>query len=396
MDGRLLLLVAAALTVPGAHARVPLGAYVVRLQERLSPVDAVTHMSNLFFEPESLRAGEHADSAGRAVLTRVAGHDVAIERRWSDGAWHYRVDRDADGDLANETWLSFTRVGSLLAVATVELAVPGAQVPRVVMRVLTSADGYVYGRAAQEWVGTLRVSGTKPARVLIRPAGRMTPLPAAGVPYDLLIDRDGDGTFRDVADSTPTGQPRPTELVRPDQPFRVGEAVLSIHSLQLKTGRLELRDDPARTGVSAGLLAPAIASHLLDGTPVSFAQLRGKPAVIEFWSVHCPYSEQVRPQLASLAAQFGDRVQWVAMAREADEDTLRQHLRAHPMAATPWRHVADTWALYNPSTITPLFVVVDADGRIRGIEPGARALAYLAAELRALIDESGTLPSSRH
>lgn len=392
-----LLLLAAALTVSPEQTVCPPSVYVVRLEERLTPAVAGPGMSNLFFELDPLHVGAREDSVAHALLTRVAGHDVLIERRWSDGTWHYRVDRNADGTFGNDDRLVFVPMGSL-AVATVELKVPGVQLSRVVMRVLTSADGYVYGRAAQEWVGTIRVRGVAPARVLIRPAGRMDPVPTAGGPYEFLIDRNGDGTFRDVADSTSTGQPHPTALVRPDQPFRLGAAVLSISALQLSQseGRLELRDDPARTGVNTGLYAPPVASQLFDGTPVSFAQLRGKPAVLEFWSVHCPYSEKIRPYIAALASQFGEGVQWVAVARESDADTLRQHLQTHPMTPLQWRHDADTWTLYNPSTITPLFVVLDAEGRIRGVATGAHASGYLAAQLRALLEESGTHSSSHH
>lgn len=396
MKARLLLL-ASALSLSPAQTVSPPSAYVVRLEERLSSAAAGPGMSNLFFEPASLQVAARGDSVGHALLTRVAGHDLLIERRWNDGAWQYRVDRNANGTFGDEDWLVFVPMGAL-GVATVELVVPGVQLSRVVMRVLTSADGYVYGRAVQEWVGTIRVPGVAPTRVLIRPTGRMDPVPTAGGPYELLIDRDGDGTFRDVADSTSTGQPHPTALVRPDQPFRLGAAVLSISALQLSQseGRLDLRDDPARTGVNMGLYAPPVASQLLDGTPVSIAQLRGKPAILEFWSVHCPYSEKIRPHIAALASQFGEGVQWVAMARESDADTLRQHLQTHRMTPLHWRHDADTWTLYNPSTITPLFVVLDAEGRIRGVATGAHASGYLAAQLRALLVESGTHRSTHH
>ena len=104
----------------------------------------------------------------------------------------------------------------------------------------------------------------------------------------------------------------------------------------LAPGRLVAQD---AVGLPLGSLAPAAAVEDLDGNPVQLLDLiKGKPAVVEFWATWCPECELLQPQLNRVQAEYGDRINVVAVAVGVAQNPrrIKRHLEDHGDPGYPY------------------------------------------------------------
>lgn len=60
----------------------------------------------------------------------------------------------------------------------------------------------------------------------------------------------------------------------------------------------------AKAGTSLGDTAPEFSLTAVDGSVISSQDLRGKPAVLVFWTAWCPSCKEEAPAINKLAAEF--------------------------------------------------------------------------------------------
>ncbi len=120
-------------------------------------------------------------------------------------------------------------------------------------------------------------------------------------------------------------------------------------------------------GIALGTPAPPAAVEDLDGSPVDLLEyVRGKPALIEFWATWCEICEALQPQLDRIQAEWGDRVNVVAVAVAVNQNPrrVRRHIEAHdPGYAYLWDARGAAVRAYGALT-TSVVVILDADGRV--------------------------------
>ena len=154
-----------------------------------------------------------------------------------------------------------------------------------------------------------------------------------------------------------------------------------------------------RAPIDATAALPTIGAQLpkfdvpsyTDSTRLSTASIRGAPALVALWSVHCPFQGPAMAGFDSLRQAYGDRgVQFVLLADDARGAELDSTLRAASWwDATVRTGVADgrlvvadevevlagrLTALFDRSRdvesaarvefVLPSFLLVDADGRV--------------------------------
>ena len=101
--------------------------------------------------------------------------------------------------------------------------------------------------------------------------------------------------------------------------------------------------------------------------------------------MNCGFCEKARPAANDLAdAERGTSFTWLAIARENDRVEIERFLAAHPMSAKVALNDSSAWATYNPTGVTPFFVVVDGKGIIRFRAAGASAIDAVAAKVKML------------
>jgi thiol-disulfide isomerase/thioredoxin len=90
-------------------------------------------------------------------------------------------------------------------------------------------------------------------------------------------------------------------------------------------------------GLPVGTVAPAAAVETLDGRPADLARVvAGRPALVEFWATWCPNCKQLEPQISSLAARYGGRLQLVTVAVSVNQtpERVRRYVAARRIPGT--------------------------------------------------------------
>jgi peroxiredoxin len=121
---------------------------------------------------------------------------------------------------------------------------------------------------------------------------------------------------------------------------------------------------PVGTGV--GQPAPNFQLKKTDGGRVSLADMRGKPAVIVFWSAWCSSCKEEAPRINALAAEYerkGVRVLGIDIKDSAarTESGIREFGIRYAVARDPDASVAHAYQV----TGTPTIVFLDREGIVR-------------------------------
>lgn len=151
--------------------------------------------------------------------------------------------------------------------------------------------------------------------------------------------------------------------------LRDGDATASTPKAVLVDAPPGVNDD---VGVHQGALARDFTATTLNGAPVRLSDLRGTPAIINFWATWCTSCLAEMPDLKEVQAEFGaDRLQVVAVnsgesAAEAREFVQFLEADEFVYAMDPSLAVTDAYGVIGLS----YSVFLDADGVIRATYTG--------------------------
>jgi cytochrome c biogenesis protein CcmG/thiol:disulfide interchange protein DsbE len=125
---------------------------------------------------------------------------------------------------------------------------------------------------------------------------------------------------------------------------------------------------PLRAALLApGPMAPAAVQRWRAGTPVTLAQHRGAPVVLEFWATWCKPCIANRPAVARLAARYAHRglVVYGIPYRETRSHVLKWLSRdggaQYPELQDEGSHIANAYWVHG----IPQMFLIGPDGRIR-------------------------------
>ena len=122
-----------------------------------------------------------------------------------------------------------------------------------------------------------------------------------------------------------------------------------------------------------------------DGTVVSLRELAaGRPLLINYWYAACPPCKEEMPALATLAAEFTDRVTFIGINPQDDATTAQ---RVAVERGTTYRQLLDsTQRSVDALALTgfPTTVLVSADGTV----VGRYRKSFTEAGLRDLINRT--------
>lgn len=138
----------------------------------------------------------------------------------------------------------------------------------------------------------------------------------------------------------------------------------------------------AQRGAAPGFRLPRLRHPAQD---LTLAELRGKPAVINFWASWCVPCRQELPRIQQAAASWGDRVSIVGVdVTDQRPDALKLAAAAgirYPLAFDQDGRVASAYRVVN----LPTTVFVSADGRVVARHTGEITRADLAGAIRNLM-----------
>ena len=127
--------------------------------------------------------------------------------------------------------------------------------------------------------------------------------------------------------------------------------------------------------------APALPPTPLTGKPVNLAELRGKPALINFWASWCGPCRKEAPELRRFSRTLDGKARLVGVDYTDDAATARAFARqagwAYPLLRDPNGTYGDRYGLNG----LPATAVLDPKGRIVALLKGPQSVETLQAAL---------------
>jgi thiol-disulfide isomerase/thioredoxin len=126
---------------------------------------------------------------------------------------------------------------------------------------------------------------------------------------------------------------------------------------------------------------PVFRATTLDGQKYNNESVKGKVVLLQFWATWCKYCRGDQDAVDTVAKEFADKG-FLVLAVDAGESkkTVKQYLAKSPRAVPIVLMENTNLAAMFSATSYPLYVLVDADGKIAGELRGAggeRALRNL-------------------
>jgi cytochrome c biogenesis protein CcmG/thiol:disulfide interchange protein DsbE len=135
-----------------------------------------------------------------------------------------------------------------------------------------------------------------------------------------------------------------------------------------------------------GKAAPELSvTELHDQSPITLATLRGRPAVVNFFSTWCEGCRAEHQALQQAARSSVDRPRFVGIAEDEDPQAvqrfLEEHGTAYPVAVDPQSSAASAWGVAG----LPHTFFLDARGVVVASHTGPLDDRTLAELLKSLI-----------
>ena len=142
----------------------------------------------------------------------------------------------------------------------------------------------------------------------------------------------------------------------------------------------------AAAAATIGSAAPPFALVDLDGNPVSLAELRGRPVIVNFWASWCaPCVEEIPELQAALAEYRSEGLAIIGIVYSDRSEAAREFMArmggGWPSVMDPGGEVARDYGIYGP----PESFFVDREGIIRGRQIGQLSPGDLERQLATIL-----------
>lgn len=149
-----------------------------------------------------------------------------------------------------------------------------------------------------------------------------------------------------------------------------------------------------QVSLASGTQGPDATLQDLDGNEVQLLDYAdGKPTLLEFWAAWCEQCGGLQPEIDRVQADYGDRVNVVAVAVAVAQSLrrVRRHAEAHG-AEYPYLWDVDGAAVRAYSaTTTSIVVILDAEGKVAytGVGPDQDLIGAVSGILAASPGKQG-------
>ena len=149
----------------------------------------------------------------------------------------------------------------------------------------------------------------------------------------------------------------------------------------------EAAEAAAATLAGEGAEAPDFTVEMIDGSKVALSELRGKVVLLNFWATWCTPCVNELPHFQKIYDELSDKIELVAIHSELITDDVQEYLDGQGYTM-PFALDSDgsVIASLGGSTMLPMTVVVDAEGRIVYNKVGSITYELLKSLIEPLID----------
>ncbi len=118
--------------------------------------------------------------------------------------------------------------------------------------------------------------------------------------------------------------------------------------------------------------APHFSAKTLDGEKFSSESLKGKVVLIEFWATWCPPCKSDEPAVESVIRDFQkDGLVVLAVNMGEPKRKVKKYLESSPRSSKVVLAEDTTLAAICEARTYPLYVLIDREGNVAGIQHGA-------------------------
>lgn len=151
--------------------------------------------------------------------------------------------------------------------------------------------------------------------------------------------------------------------------------------LRLLCGAVALIAICAFAGSSAPEPAPRFHAKALNGETFTNDSVKGKVLLLQFWTTWCPYCRGEQSLVDDLDREFAGKG-LIVLAVDVGESKkkVKQYLEQHPRSCRIVLTEDTNLAAMYAANSFPIYVAIDRDGNVAGVQRGAggeRALRYL-------------------
>ncbi len=130
--------------------------------------------------------------------------------------------------------------------------------------------------------------------------------------------------------------------------------------------------------------------HDFDDKPFAFAQLKGRPLIVNFWARWCGPCRKEIPELAAAHDKYAKRgLVIVGIALDDKVEATKDFAKAYEMRYTGLLAkeggIALMQAIGNPKAVVPFTLVIDRHGNVVGSKLGAMNHAEIEAAASQLL-----------
>jgi len=118
--------------------------------------------------------------------------------------------------------------------------------------------------------------------------------------------------------------------------------------------------------------APRFTAKATNGETFSNDSVKGKVVLLQFWATWCQYCRREQPIVDSIEAEFRDKG-LIVLAIDVGESrkTVKKYLAANPRECRVVLNEDTNLAAMYAASSYPIYVVIDREGNIAGIQRGA-------------------------
>lgn len=284
----------------------------------------------------------------------------------------YVVDTNADLDLSIEWPLHFIANGNVQNAETgIKIMKQDNTSVNEVNFQIRLADNFTYAMVNECRRGEMVFNGTR-IEVLMRTA-MSHPVYSLSDNTMLYADLNNDKIINEHSKVDAEGRVQMSEQLSLSNPFIING--LKYEAVYISEDGMNLVLEPALkdTACSPGFYLPEIAGKDKTGAPVTLKDFRSKKILIQFWSAGCPHSESIRLAVNNLITKSGNRFVSINIPCETEAE-VNEYLAEHPISSMFLYVDEKIKDKLNPRSVTPLFYVVDEQGKVIFTEPGSNCI----------------------
>ena len=119
-------------------------------------------------------------------------------------------------------------------------------------------------------------------------------------------------------------------------------------------------------GIAIGAAAPSVMVTDASGRSITLTPTIGKPMLIEFWATWCEFCERLEPQMKSVYAKYGNRVQFAAIAVNVNQSPTRvaRHVKDRALAYPVYYDASGKATSAYDVAATSFVVIVGKNGKV--------------------------------